>query len=1044
MRELIAYFIKNRHLNYAILTLIFLVGLLSYSAMPKEIFPDFTFDKIAISGSYAGSSADNLDKMAVRDIESGLSALNHVYKVETTVQAGSFQVLLSIDSGGDVATILNKVKDEIAKIMPNLPSDMDEPIAQQLDRTRELIRVSISSKTLEFGSLIDQAREIKDSILKLNKVSGVTIYGESDEVVEFKIDSLAIKAYGLNPSDITSAINNLSYTFPLGEIEQDGEFIFVSTTSGKGSIKEWEDTLIRVGKKSLYLKDIASIRKYRPQEATLSSFNGASNISLLVNKDVSANSIKLKNQITTLINNSRSSYPDLSLTLYADSSKMVDARLGTIISNLTLGLILIFFTMKYLINTRTAIVVTLGIPFAFLIGIIFVYYLGYSLNMITLIGALLVIGIAVDDAVVVSENIQRHLEEGLSKTQAAIEGTKEMIMPITLATLTTVAAFIPIFMMSGTTGTFLMLIPIVVIAVLFGSLIESFFFLPLHATELLQKESNTLNWDWFNSKYERALHIVIENRYKSFLVFIIVIIATIMISVKIMGFQFFLKIDVDSMKLGGQFPISTPIEKTFDVAKEIEAELLSKKRELSIKDVSAIAGTRVTLKGQGASGSNNFTILIELHKRKDENFINKYVNPILDFSFNFSNPDKTREIDAEGIGKKIQVILDKYKTKYNMIEAYVRIDGPHLVQTDIQINLIGRDNKTLDNQIKTIQAKLREIEGTKDISDNISAGKQEFKIKINNYGELLGFDETKVARVLSRYFLGNRSATTYSKDGVISITTEDINKNKVSTLEDFEVPVGDGRYVKLNDIVDFVIVDDYEKIAKENGQKVKYVTANVNKDITTASKVLKKLKPLLKEIKQTTEVKLLGEKEKNEELIADMKRSAIIAIGSILILLLLIFPKIKYVFMIISVIPLSFVGALWGHWIVGFNFTMPSAIGMLGLAGVVINDGIIMLDFLHGTRDIDKFYYRAKLRLRPIVITTITTFVGLTTLMFFSTGQALMMAPIAVSLGFGLMWGTVLNLFYLPTLYALVNKIKPSDKTAKQKQENHHVNKPTF
>ena len=175
-----------------------------------------------------------------------------------------------------------------------------------------------------------------------------------------------------------------------------------------------------------------------------------------------------------------------------------------------------------------------------------------------------------------------------------------------------------------------------------------------------------------------------------------------------------------------------------------------------------------------------------------------------------------------------------------------------------------------------------------------------------------------------------------------------------------------------------------------------------------------------------------------------MKKATVIAIGSIFILLLLIFPNIKYVFVILSVIPLSFVGAMWGHWILGYNLTMPSVIGMLGLAGVVINDGIIMLDFLHGTKDIDKFYYRAKLRLRPILITSITTFIGLVTLMFFSTGQALMMSPIAVSLGFGLAWGTILNLFYLPILYAWINSIKPNNHQKRSKENIKHLKRDRF
>ncbi len=207
---------------------------------------------------------------------------------------------------------------------------------------------------------------------------------------------------------------------------------------------------------------------------------------------------------------------------------------------------------------------------------------------------------------------------------------------------------------------------------------------------------------------------------------------------------------------------------------------------------------------------------------------------------------------------------------------------------------------------------------------------------------------------------------------------------------------------------------------------MKSVFANIDKKKTTAVDVLGEIKPLLDEVRnEGIEISLLGENEKNEQFKNDMIRSLIIAVFLILITLLFIFPKIRYALMVMSVIPFSLLGALLGHMLLGINLSMPSVIGMLGLAGVVINDGIIMLDFLHGTSNIDKFYERAKLRLRPILITSITTFLGLFTLIFYATGQAVILQPIAISIGFGLLWGTVLNLVYLPALYAVVNKLKP-------------------
>ncbi|MCK4975173.1 MAG: efflux RND transporter permease subunit, partial [Sulfurimonas sp.] len=287
------------------------------------------------------------------------------------------------------------------------------------------------------------------------------------------------------------------------------------------------------------------------------------------------------------------------------------------------------------------------------------------------------------------------------------------------------------------------------------------------------------------------------------------------------------------------------------------------------------------------------------------------------------------------------------------------------------------------------------------------------------------------------YFLEKRQATTFNERGIMEIKTEDSAKDNTQTLLDFNIAVGDGRYVKLTDVASIIEIRDYEKINKLNGNIVKTVYANVDKRHITSQEVLDILEPTINEISDSgIEVKLLGEQEKNKQLKGDMKDAVVLAMSLIFLTLLLIFSKIKYVIMVMSVIPLSILGALIGHKILGINLSMPSIIGILGLAGVVINDGIIMLDFLHGTHKTQEFFQRAKLRLRPIVITSVTTFLGLFTLMFYATGQAVILQPIAISLGFGLIWGTVLNLLYLPTLYAMVNGIKPINLLNKDEVQN--------
>ncbi|MEA1983437.1 MAG: efflux RND transporter permease subunit, partial [Campylobacterota bacterium] len=558
------------------------------------------------------------------------------------------------------------------------------------------------------------------------------------------------------------------------------------------------------------------------------------------------------------------------------------------------------------------------------------------------------------------------------------------------------------------------------------SLIESFFFLPLHAREFLKKSNNFIDWSRAQNFYEKVLSFHIHYK-KSFLVaFLIIIPILTFVTAKSMKFQFFPNFDGNNLYVTAKLDINTPIEETFLVAKELEAYMIKNSEEFSLKSLSSTTGYRRSLSGETEFNNNVFYITMELYDRKETDWLNLYVNPILNFSFDFNNSDQRRDLKTFELSPKLRELIEPFREKYSMLELGVTEDKPGLIRSDIQVNLSGSQDALLEEGIKKLEVALSEIDGVSNFSNNIKYGKMEYKIKINPYGESLGLSEASISQLLSDYFLERRQSTTFNDAGVMEIKTEDVNKDKVATLLNFNITLPDGRYAKLTQVADIVKIRDYEMINKLNGSIVKTVFANLDKRVITPDEVLEKLTPLLDEIASSgIDVNLLGEKEKKKQLQGDMKSTLILALFLIFLTLLLIFSKIKYVLMLMSVIPLSVLGAFVGHKLLGVPLTMPSIIGILGLAGVVINDGIIMLDFLHGTRDREEFFYRAKHRLRPILITSVTTFLGLFSLIFYASGQAVILQPIAISLGFGLIWGTMLNLIYLPTLYAMVNRIKP-------------------
>ena len=1029
MTKFIEYFIHNKRLNYALLLFLVYLGVNAYIHIPKEIFPDVELEKISVQGSYQGASAGNLDKMAVRDIEDALSNINGIKETETTVIPGTFVIILTLNENSNRMNVLNNVKDAVALSRQYLPSDMQEPICTLMDKSKSLIKLSVSSDKLSLGELTIVAKDIKSKLSRIKNISAVEIRGDSDEEVSIRVNSQAVLAYGLNPASVTKAITNLSYIFPIGDIEERGNFVFVSTVNGKSDVEGWKQSILEIDSKYIKLGDIAEVIIEFPQTGTLATFNTSATLTLVLSKAEEGNSIELSKKLSDYIQKISKNYEGVNFDFYQDSSKPIEERLNIVFSNMMLGLILVFFSMYVLINFRIAFIVSMGIPFSFIIGLLFIYHLGYSINVVSLLGALIVIGIVVDDAIIVSENIQRHIDDGMDSVKASVIGTKEMMLPVTLATVTTAVAFLPIFMLHGEIALFLILIPIVVVMILLGSLVESFFFLPLHATEFLKKSNNFVNWQPFQDGYESVLHFHIKYKKTFLVVFLLLIPLFTVITAQSMKFQFFPNFDGSNLYISGKLDMNTPIEDTFKIAKEIEEELSMYKEEFSLKSTSSTSGTRRSLSGETEFSSNVFYITLELYDLEEQNWMNKYVNPVLNLSFDFNNPEKIRQKQTFELSPQIKNIIDKYKDKYNMVEIGVGEDKPGLIRSDIQINLSGSNDKALKDAIKKLEDKISTLEGIANFSDNIHYGKMEYKIKINDYGESLGLSEASIAKLLSEYFLENRKSNTFNDRGIMEIKTEDLYKDETQTLLDFSIPLTDGRFVKLTEVADIVKMRDYEKINKLNGAIVKSIFANVDKRNITPDEILMQLEPTFAEVSALgIELNLLGEKEKNKQLQGDMKNTVILALFLIFLTLLLIFSKIKYVLMVMSVIPLSILGALLGHKLLGIPLTMPSIIGILGLAGVVINDGIIMLDFLHGTHESEQFFKRAKIRLRPIIITSVTTFLGLFSLIFYATGQAVILQPIAVSIGFGLVWGTVLNLIYLPTLYAMINGIVDNKK----------------
>ena len=1021
--KFLRFFIDNARMNYLLFALVFIIGVFSYIKTPKEIFPSFELDMVSISGNYSGASIDILDKMAVKDIEDEVKNVDGIKEMATIISPSRFNMIIELEKTVNKYNTADKIKDAVSKAKQNLPDDMDEPTVNVLEVKRDLMSVAITSDTLKTDELIKKADELKDKISNLKNISEVIIYGDSEIFYDVSLDSRKIKALGVDESAVSLAIAGLSYTYPIGKIEDSrGGHYYISTFNGKKSAEAMLLSRLKVGGKTIILKDIATIQKRYEDAATMFLVDNKNAIDLSIKQSKIGNALVLSEEIKKIVDEMNAKSDKLNYIIHNDRSAQIKDRLNIIVSNILLGIILITLLVMLLINKRMAFIISLGIPTSFVLGAFYLFAAGYTINMISLVGVLIALGIIVDDAIVVSENIQQHIEAGLEPKEAAIVGTKEMFKPVTVASITTLFAFIPALMMSGTMGEVIKLIPIAVSVLVLASLIEVFIFLPIHAAHVLKKEQKTTSWAKINNLYTKTISYLVKYKKSFLFAFVIIVPLLTILGIKMSKFQMFPKFDASTINIALKANVNTTTKETYEILKIIQKDIFEQKEEFFIDHIGAVSGWRRDSAGNSETYPYVGLITIELQKLKAQNFVDRFITPNL--SFYYDEEGRIREEKSKEVAKKLRAFLKEknYKQRFKLtdIDIVERKVGP--IKSDLKIGLVSDNNSKILTHIQKLKTSLEQMEGVVSVDDGIKFGVDEIKLKVNDYGEALGLNEKLLGQLLSSLYLERKVAISFDEENLLEIKIKSSQKDSIEDFKNYELPIGENRRVILKDVVEFQTIKSFEKIIKDFGEKNFYIYANVDPKILTANDALTLIQPLLDEaVKDGIKLKFKGEKEKQKDLKNDMITASVLAMILIMLSLLYLFNSFRETFMMMSVIPFAFLGVLIGHFLLGLNLSMPTIIGMLGLSGVVINDGIIMMMNLKKAKTLDEIYFYAAKRFRPIMLTSITTLIGLSSLIFFPTGQATIFQPMAIALGFGLAWGTVLNLLYLPVLYTFLN-----------------------
>ncbi|MEJ2394390.1 MAG: efflux RND transporter permease subunit [Candidatus Thiodiazotropha sp.] len=1044
---MIDFSIRNPLVVNLLLVIVLLAGVLSWYAMPQEMFPVVEQDKVSIKTLFEGASPDEVERQVSLPIEQELEGLADIDVISSTSNEGLSSILIDLKSGSDVDDFMRKVRTALDQV-DDLPLEAEEPELARLETRFPVISVSLFG-AIARGELYAIAEDIEDELVQLPGVASVGVAGDREWEVWVEVDPQVLAARQVSLNQIALALRENLRDLPGGTLKSSGGDIRLRGMGVPPDPEQMAAIVLRSNDNGgqLRLGDLARVDLRLEETQTLGRFNGKPSVNLTINKTGQASTIEVAKLVRDFVDKRQQSLPaGVKLGLFSDLSVYVKNRLETVKSSGIVGLTLVLLSLYLMLNFRVAFITALGIPVSFLVAVITLYMLGYSINMVSLFAFLIALGLIVDDAIIVNENIYRHLEMGETPGGAALLGTKEVYWPVVASTTTTIAAFMPMFAIGGTMGAFISVIPVVVSASLLGSLLEAFGVLPSHAKEYLrtarQRKTGRIDWSALNRRYTQLLRKSLDYRYPVAMLSIGILAIAIAFAVTRIPFLLFGHVDVGQFFVNVEAPSTYSIEDASRLADKLEQTMMETLSDDELDTLLTNVGVMFIDFHRIKMGSRYIQMIVDLKKQKPKGFIERWISPLVSLQFRWEG---SRERDSKAV-------INEVREKLQQIPGIQRLSilrpqgGP--AGADVEIGLLGESVDRLSDQAEVMRAFIARMPGVADARHDMDPGKLEYRYELNERGRQLGLTQNDLADAVRTGFLGLKLAYVSWRDKRIPVRLiyNDELRHDAGALNRLPITLDDGRTVYLGDVATIGEARGYNSINRRNLHRLATITAEVDANIITPNDVLDRVKQEFATLPEGQRLIFLGEKKKAEESMAGMKRAMIIALAIIFFILAALFKSLLDPLVVMFAIPFGAIGVIFGHILFGYHLQFLSLIGFLALTGIVVNDSLILIDFAKrlrhkGWERKDALVEAGRVRIRPILLTSATTFLGISPLIFFATGQTAFLSPMAVSLGFGLLFATLLILLALPCFYLIADdlrewarSLKPVD-TAKPLQD---------
>lgn len=1038
MRGAIAWFARNSVAANLIMIMVVGAGAMTLVNIPEEVFPEFDLDLISVSVVYLGAAPAEVEEAVCLRVEEAVEGIDGVKEITCTAAEGIGTVLIELELGADGRKVLDEVKTNVDAI-DTFPEETEQPIIRELTNRRQVIDVAVFGDLSEH-SLKELGERVRDEISSLPGITQVELTSARPYEIAVELSEDVLRRHGITFDFVANAIRRASLDLPGGGIKTAAGEVLLRTT-GQAYTGEQFERLVLLTRRDgtqLLLGDVARIVDGFEDIDQSARFDGKPAVLVKVFRTGDQQALKVAAAVHEYVDEARARLPEgVEITIWQDQARILNDRLDLLLRNGRTGFILVFITLALFLRLRLAFWVSLGIPMSFLGAIWLMPWFDVSINLMTLFAFILVLGMVVDDAIVVGENVYTHQQRHGDGLRGSVEGTREVAVPVVFAVLTSVAAFAPLLAVPGVMGKIMFAMPVIVISVLLFSLIESLLVLPAHLSHKKQRRPDERGlWFRIQRHVSAGLHWFIEHVYRPSLRFglrwryltVAAGIATLLLTLGIVAggfvrFVFLPGLEADFVIVSLTMPQGTAVESTSQALQQIEDSAAALRREIIDR-----FGTDVFHHTYAAIGSQ------PMQAAQRSNF-----GDIVVGGSTGHLGEVTVELvpaqEREGIGS--EWIANRWRQLTGPVPDAVKVTFSASIFSageDVNVRFTGPDLEQLTAAAAELETRLADYGGVYDVADSFLEGKRELQLDIKPAAELLGLSLADLGRQVRQAFYGEEAQRVQrGRDDVrVMVRYPESERRSLGDLESMRIRTPDGAEVPFAHVAAVVPGRGYSTITRVDRHRAVSVTAAVDLAVTTPGTINDELEttvlPGIAARYPRVGYSFEGQAAEQRDTISGL--SAGFAFALLAIYGLLAVPLRSYIqpVIIMAAIPFGIVGAVWGHILLGLDLTMLSLFGVVALAGVVVNDSLVLVDFINRRRD-ETHNLRVAVgeagaaRFRPILLTSLTTFAGLTPIILEPSLQAQFLIPMAVSLAFGVLFATFVTLVLVPAGYLIVEDL---------------------